>query len=1494
MPIDYVGGGGTGGATVTITGGVLQVGDINSGATPLFTIRDNMPNLVMFSATGVNPGIVTGVAGLTNVVYGDITLNGTGSLNLALGGIVVKGNYNSATNPAGQPGNLTINNSASITGSTSTTNAVMFASSTGDQVIADNAGPPIPFVTINCTAGAVVLITPVAVSNTLTLTNGIVNSNNGLLTLGTSGPGTLTGGSALSYIDGPFARVFSAGRTATGTFNQTTLYPIGKNGTYVMLYADPTINASGTGTIKLETINDAGPASWVASPLVYDMYKKLSRDWQYSYTGPGTVTGVRIGINVAAGAGSFIAPALETGNSFYLATNPDGSASYTDGGPFGMLNPSGTIWTQYTDLPPLSPALPSGGNFTLATAAAAAIKAPGGIFSNLKLWLKADSIAGSADGSPISKWDNSLAGFASPIQTNVLNQPVFADGASTEAVNFNPSVLFDGSSSYLNFSDVSFTNNLYNIFAVVKNQNYADSSGFAGIGGDATHSSTGAHGILANVDGSLSHRNMGGSTINIAPVGTNPLEQPAVLDFFYGKGSGNSIWYNGLRVSNNTTSAGFSLFAPNSALGNVNGYMWQGGMAEVIMYNAGTMTTASRQQVESYLALKYGASLSQTTATNYTASNGNVIWNASVATAAGNFKYDIFGIGRDDGSTLNQKISMPNTPDGEVLIIATDSNFTAGNHDPLRTSLSNQSFDIFSNNNGPATWTTFGAPGFKILNRQWQVQETGTVGKVYVQVDTANPIFTIPGRPIEEASFYIVTDPNADGDFTDGIATKLNNTDGSLLTASIDFTDKEKFTIATLSPFAGLDTVMCIGGSLVFPIKGSAPTAGTWSAVAGNPVVVTPGPTSGGIANIDFTGAPLGLYNFQYTCLGISDTVEIGIGDCRGPGGVGIAKGMKVWVKADAGVTTSSNQVTQWDNQTPAYIVPLATQASKVASPNVTIVPAANNYNPSVRFTGIDDYTVSALSGSLTKAVPAKTPISFAVAKGRGSDNCCSAIFGYLGGPMNTIIANDTGAYGIDAFGYTFMPPLGANPNLPYVIRVDYLINRHAGAVLGLNGKFATGTRTNTIAYSTDGNFMIGHRLIDVVPNRAFIGDIAEVVNYTDNNSMTTVQKQQVESYLALKWGITLDNSAGGTAGNYMLSDSTRNVWTASVNPTHHNDVIGLARDDNAFLLQKQSRTQDDSLRVFVGDLYTDNQSNPQVITNNLSSIVIGNDKGRLQSVYPVPSKPATIYSRLQRTWKVTNNNFVDKFGVEIKWDSVGDFNLSDIRLLVSDSPDFTNATTYSSYDVDFYIGSIIVKNIGTNIIPKDSTRYFTIASVSLNTVLAEANVNFTAKLTTGNHVALNWQTKNEMSASYFTVERSADKKNWGVVVTVDASMVIVNYNAIDNNPYSGVSYYRLKQTDADGKISYSGIKTINVISNETGSKLLVVYPNPAVSQLTVKGDAADLKSIRIFNVTGQDVTGKINISNAGTAVLSLDISGLSNGVYSIKTYNSGSKFIKQ
>jgi hypothetical protein len=127
----------------------------------------------------------------------------------------------------------------------------------------------------------------------------------------------------------------------------------------------------------------------------------------------------------------------------------------------------------------------------------------------------------------------------------------------------------------------------------------------------------------------------------------------------------------------------------------------------------------------------------------------------------------------------------------------------------------------------------------------------------------------------------------------------------------------------------------------------------------------------------------------------------------------------------------------------------------------------------------------------------------------------------------------------------------------------------------------------------------------------------------------------------------------------------------------------------------------------------------------------------------------------------------------------------------------------------------------------------------------------FNARLV-GAEVWLDWATASEVDNDHFTVLRSADGiwfEEVADVAAVGHSFTITNYSALDRQPFTGLSYYRLRQTDTDGRSTESDM--VPVMNEMTGSTI-VLYPNPVVDQLQVMGLATPAAELRILDATGR------------------------------------------
>ncbi|MBI9065964.1 MAG: fibronectin type III domain-containing protein [Salinivirgaceae bacterium] len=113
--------------------------------------------------------------------------------------------------------------------------------------------------------------------------------------------------------------------------------------------------------------------------------------------------------------------------------------------------------------------------------------------------------------------------------------------------------------------------------------------------------------------------------------------------------------------------------------------------------------------------------------------------------------------------------------------------------------------------------------------------------------------------------------------------------------------------------------------------------------------------------------------------------------------------------------------------------------------------------------------------------------------------------------------------------------------------------------------------------------------------------------------------------------------------------------------------------------------------------------------------------------------------------------------------------------------------------------------------------------------------------------VEILWTTLSEENNDYFTLEKSKDATNWIAFAKVNGahfSNELIAYKYVDNKPFAGVSYYRLKQTDFDGKYSYSPIKAVNM--TDIDSKLLLASYNSFDEILVIENKIQDNLSVEI------------------------------------------------
>lgn len=167
-------------------------------------------------------------------------------------------------------------------------------------------------------------------------------------------------------------------------------------------------------------------------------------------------------------------------------------------------------------------------------------------------------------------------------------------------------------------------------------------------------------------------------------------------------------------------------------------------------------------------------------------------------------------------------------------------------------------------------------------------------------------------------------------------------------------------------------------------------------------------------------------------------------------------------------------------------------------------------------------------------------------------------------------------------------------------------------------------------------------------------------------------------------------------------------------------------------------------------------------------------------------------------------------------------------------------------------------------------------------------------ELRSSNHsVSLTWVTDQEKNNKLYTIERSEDNSNFISVGEVKGSSSIELRNTYSFTDYavgSGTYYYRLKQTNLDGTSTYTEIKKVKIVLNQSDG--FEIYPNPVSDDVTISSTtSSDQLMLKLLDLQGGlRLKQAGNISSLNQALNTL-LPKLAAGTYLIQL-NEGEKTV--
>nr|WP_315179286.1 choice-of-anchor D domain-containing protein [uncultured Flavobacterium sp.] len=335
------------------------------------------------------------------------------------------------------------------------------------------------------------------------------------------------------------------------------------------------------------------------------------------------------------------------------------------------------------------------------------------------------------------------------------------------------------------------------------------------------------------------------------------------------------------------------------------------------------------------------------------------------------------------------------------------------------------------------------------------------------------------------------------------------------------------------------------------------------------------------------------------------------------PGGV--TPNLKFWLKADSNIGNKADgaSMSSWPESTTASTKSAVAKLGKEPKFNHNVAKNVN-FNPVIYFNGSTSMTGGQGFNNLDMYVVVK-PSSTVNYQSNASDVYCGDdvasnkpnqdITGFEMGGRTARYANEVVSYNqaaSNSYG------VGELSNAKSYTGVNIFNPSGNGTRMGIynNGTLLTTAEANTSTYKNivNSRYWLG---ASETFGPSYEGDILEIINYNTSNNAT--DRRRIETYLAIKYGITLGNN--GTSLDYYNSSSTdiaSSIYDAGAGFNYN--IAGIGRDDKSLLKQRQSKTENtsDDITIGLGSIYDKNTDNPNNFVNDKEFLVWGSDNGTL------------------------------------------------------------------------------------------------------------------------------------------------------------------------------------------------------------------------------------------------------------------------------------------
>jgi hypothetical protein len=228
----------------------------------------------------------------------------------------------------------------------------------------------------------------------------------------------------------------------------------------------------------------------------------------------------------------------------------------------------------------------------------------------------------------------------------------------------------------------------------------------------------------------------------------------------------------------------------------------------------------------------------------------------------------------------------------------------------------------------------------------------------------------------------------------------------------------------------------------------------------------------------------------------------------------------------------------------------------------------------------------------------------------------------------------------------------------------------------------------NSFGSNGESDIFIGKQFVNASNNALnFVGQIPEFIVY--RKALNDKEKWRVESYLALKYGITLQLLVS------YFSSRNEEIWKKANNTNFNNRIIGIGRDSNSSLYQRQSTSIHDPAssliltrgNILLTDNYPTTQVSNEIVDQNF--ILMGDNNGVQTINLTDPTDVINGIHFMKRRWLVQKNgSYAHLLSTSLRYKPNPAITLANNEafwLLVDRDATNTTVSNFSGTNVDYY-----------------------------------------------------------------------------------------------------------------------------------------------------------------------------------------------------------------